>query len=201
MPYCVADDLKQAGYTWTTDDEPYITAICDTASKSIDAYCKQTFVANTGYQEYGTVRVKNGIFKLFPRNLTISSIGAMSFIPIGGYTPPYTIDHPFYYPDRAYIIASTTAPDGQYYVQVLYDFGYADGAYPDELVKAAVLTAQPYLDDYFLSQSSNVSMVKSIKQGELTIVRADTSQMPQNAIDILNGGNGGLGYVRVRACS
>ena len=44
-------------------------------------------------------------------------------------------------------------------------------------------------------------MVRSIKQGELTINREDTHSMPQNAIDILNGGNDGLGYVRVRATS
>ena len=64
-----------------------------------------------------------------------------------------------------------------------------------DLVKATMLACAPLLDDYFLSQESNVSMVRSIKQGELTINREDTHSMPQNAIDILNGGNDGLGNV------
>jgi hypothetical protein len=202
MAYCTPDDLKELGYTWDdTADLAYITAICETASQTVDTYCKQSFTAKTSYNDTGLVRVKCGMFKYFPKKLTITNIESVSFLPIAGYQVPFEITYPSFMNDKGYIMAFTLAPDGQYYVKATYDFGFAVGSFPTDLVKATMLACAPLLDDYFLSQDSNVSMVKSIKQGELTIVREDTHSMPQNALNILNGGNDGLGYVRVRATS
>ena len=201
MAYCTPDNLEELGYTWEDSDTSNIAQICDTVSKNIDAYCKQTFAAQTGYTESGIIIVRCSEFKYFPKNLTITNIDSFAFKQVNGKIPPYTIQNYEYEPDKTYIIGYTNAPSGHYRVSVSYDFGYADGSYPDDLVKAAVLAAAPLLDDYFLSQDSNVSMVKSIKQGDLRIEREDTSVLPQNAISQLNGGNNGLGYVRVRATS
>lgn len=199
MAYCTPDDLKELGYSWEDTDLTYITSICDTASKTVDAYCKQTFTAQTGYVETGIVRVRNSTLKYFPKNLTISNVTSINFLPWNGESLPYSVTNPCFMPDKGFIWGYTNAFDGEYYVTATYDFGFT--VFPNDLIKATVLACAPLLDDYFLSQESNVSMVKSIKQGQLRIDREDTHIMPQNAIDILNGGNEGLGYVRVRATS
>ena len=197
MAYCTTDDLAELGYTIADNDKANATLICDTASRLIDAYCKQTFTATTGFSESGSVYVKDGVVKYFPKNLTITNVDTMTFKPINGQPLPYNIQN-FEY-DDGYIIGYTNAPYGRYRVTVSYDFGFT--AFPTDLVRATVLACAPLLDDYFLSQDANVSMVTSIKQGHLSIRRADTTVLPQNVLDILNGGNNGLGYVRLRASS
>ena len=200
MAYCTPDDLKELGYSWDdTNDIAYITKICETASQTVDTYCKQTFTAATSYADTGMVRVKNGTLKYFPKKLTITNIESVVFLPFNGVTTSFTITNPAFMNDRGYIWAYTDAPNGSYYVTATYDYGFS--TFPTDLVKATVLACAPLLDDYFLSQDANVSMVKSIKQGQLSIQREDTHIMPQNALDLLNGGNDGLGYVRVRATS
>lgn len=200
MAYCTPGDLKELGYSWDdTTDFPYITQICETASQTIDSYCKQSFTAQTGYQDTGVVRVKEGTLKYFPKKLTITNVSSVAFLPFNNQPVVYHITNPSFMNDKGFIWAYTDAPDGSYYVTATYDYGFV--TFPTDLVKATMLACAPLLDDYFLSQESNVSMVRSIKQGELTINREDTHSMPQNAIDILNGGNDGLGYVRVRATS
>ncbi len=201
MAYCVLDDLKELGYTWSDSDTANITEICETASNTIDAYCKQTFSAVSGYSETGDVRIRNGDFRYFPQNLTITAVNSASFRPIHGLTIPFSIDGLEYDVNHGVIIGYTNAPSGEYRVSVNYDYGYASGNFPDDLVKATTLACAPLLDDYFLSQESNVSMVKSIKEGELRIERLDTLVLPQNVTDILDGGNHGLGYVRYRVTS
>lgn len=311
MAYCTANDLRELGYTWDdATDLSNINQICDTVSKNIDTYCKQTFLAQSNFVENGEIYVRNGEFKYFPKNTTINNIDSISFKPINGHTIPFTLQNYEYEPDKTYIYGYTNAPDGRYRVTVTYDFGFINpiagqssytistnfisgdtiniqgqlftattgttsninfavgnttiataqniynslilnvfitniytvsvqnniltltetvagggntptaatttgtgvitngtavtstsGTIPDDLKKAAVLAAAPLLDDYFLSQNSNVSMVKSIKQGDLRIEREDTHVLPPNAITQLNGGNDGLGYVRVRATS
>jgi len=198
MAYCDLANLAELGYTWQTKDETNITSICDTASKAIDAYCKQTFVSGSSVAEMHQARVRDGLIKIFPRNLTVSSIDSIVYKVIGS-TSSYACADAIYVPYGSYILADTTAPNGTYLVTLIYSYGYASGSYPEEITKAAVLACAPLLDDYFLSLDANVSMVKSIKQGNLHIVREDTDKMPQNVIDILNGGNNGLGWVRVRA--
>lgn|SRR5574344_241113 len=199
MAYCTPTDLQELGYTWESTESAYIQGICDTASYAIDAYCRQTFVATTGFVESGVVRVRCGVVRYFPKNLTISKVNSMTFNSVNGQAVQFTIDNYEYETDRGYIIGWTNAFDGLYRCTVSYDFGFA--TYPSDLVKATVLACAPLLDDYFLAQESNVNMVKSIRQGELRIERADTHTVPQNTIDILHGGNYGLGYVRWRATS
>jgi len=198
MAYCALTDLIELGYTWETTDETNITAICDTASKAIDAYCKQTFVQGTSVAEMHQVRVKDGYVKVFPRNMTVSSIDSIVYKIVGS-TLSYTCADSLYVPYGGYVLANTTAPNGTYLATLTYSYGYAPGSYPGEIVKAAVMACAPQLDDYFLSSDANVSMVKSIKQGNLHIQREDTDKLPQSVMDILNGGNCGLGWVRVRA--
>jgi hypothetical protein len=201
MAYCTPDDLKELGYTWQDSDLEYITEICDTASQQVDTYCRQSFSRQTGYVDNGIVHIRCGELKYFPKNLTITNISTMAFRQVNGKIPPYLIENYEFEEDKGYIFAFTNAPNGDFRVQVKYDFGYESGSYPADLVKATMLMCAPLLDDYFMSQESNVSMVSYIKQGETAVKREDTHVSPQNAIDILNGGNGGLGYLRWRATS
>lgn len=193
MAYCTPTDLQELGYSWDASDNANIIAICDTASRLVDAYCKQTFAQGT-VTEIHQARVRDNIIKVFPLNMTVVSVASIVFM-----YEPYVCTNPQYVSELGYIRATTNAANGNYLVSITYNYGFADGHYPADLVKATVLAASPLLDDYFLSKDSNVSMVKSIEQGKLRIERQDTDKLPQNAIDILNGGNNGLGYVRVRA--
>ena len=200
MAYCTPDDLQELGYSWDTADTANITAICDTASQLVDAYCKQSFSPpGTNYSEVHQARVRNGIIKIYPLNMIVNNIDSITFISLVTNATPFTCSNIQYMPSLGYVIAATTAPNGNYLVTLTYDFGFANGSIPADLVKATVLAAAPLLDDYFLSKDSNVSMVKSIKQGELTIQRQDTDDIPKNAKNALDGGNHGRGYVRVRA--
>lgn len=199
MAYCTAEDLKSLGYSMQDTDTAYMTQICEMASRSVDAYCHQTFEVKTGQVETHSIRVRNGVMLLFPKNLTVTNIQSITFMAFAGFTPAGTISDAQYLDSRACIIASTDAMDGQYMVKLVYDSGFS--TIPSDLTKATVLMAAPFVDDYFLSQEANVSMVKSIKQGDLKIDRADTTTVPQNVTAILNGGNGGLGYVRTRPVS
>ncbi len=193
MAYCTVADLTELGYMWnSTTDIPNITTICDTASQMVDAYCKQTFAQQTEYSEVHRVRVRDGMIKVFPLNMTVSNVESITFANIGTRIISFTCTDPQYIPDVGYVIAATNAPNGSYLATLTYDFGFA--AFPADLIKATVLSAAPLLDDYFLSQDSNVSMVKSIKQGELTIQRQDTDVIPEIAKMILD-----KKYVRVRA--
>ena len=139
-------------------ESAYIQGICDMASYAIDAYCRQTFVATTGFVESGVVRVRCGVVRYFPKNLTISKVNSMTFNSVNGQAVQFTIDNYEYETDRGYIIGWTNAFDGLYRCTVSYDFGFA--TYPSDLVKATVLACAPLLDDYFLAQESNVNMVK-----------------------------------------
>jgi hypothetical protein len=200
MAYCVPADFLELGYTWDdTTDMANITAICDTASVLVDAYCKQSFFPpGTGYAETHQARVRGGVIKVFPLNMTVNAIESITFIGIESVIP-FTCTNMQYMAGLGYIVGATNAPNGNYLITLTYDYGFAAGSIPDDLVKATVLVAAPLLDDYFLSRDSNVSMVKMIKQGELTIQRQDTDDMPNNAKKALEGGNHGRGYVRVRA--
>ena len=200
MAYCTPDDLKALGYTWTDADNGYISTICETASIAVDAYCGQTFKLNTDYQELCVAKLKGGVMMLFPKNLTVSAIKSIAFESFGNIVNS-TIENVRWLPKRACAIATATnIPNGEYMVTMTYTFGFADGSYPADLVRATALACAPILDDYFLAQESNVTMVKSIRQGQLRIERGeDAGNIPKMAMAILNGGNNGLGYVRARA--
>src|SRR5574344_2934548 len=104
MAYCTPTDLQELGYTWESTESAYIQGICDTASYAIDAYCRQTFVATTGFVESGIVRVRWGVVRYFPKNLTISKVNSMTFNSVNGQAVQFTIDNYEYETDRGYII-------------------------------------------------------------------------------------------------
>jgi hypothetical protein len=105
-------------------------------------------------------------------------------------------------PTGAVIVASTNAPDGDYFAILNYDYGFPDDEYPADLVQATALMAIPSLDDYFMTQDTNMSGLKTLQQGKLKIERGSLSAnamlngqgVPANAAALLDGG----GYVRVR---
>lgn len=201
MAYCTSDNLKVLGYTWSDDDAAQITTICEEASNAIDAYCKQTFTAHANESELCHVSIKNGVVKLYPKNLTISSIDSISFVSFGN-TITKTFANITWLPKEGCIIATTDAFNGEYLVTLVYSYGFEDGKYPSDLVRATMLACAPLMDNYFLAQNSNASMLKSLRQGQLRIERDNSNtggELPKSAMAILNGGNGGLGYVRMRA--
>jgi hypothetical protein len=91
---------------------------------------------------------------------------------------------------------------GEYFTELDYDYGFADGDYPADLVQATALMAIPSLDDYFVTADTNMSGLKVLQQGKLKIERGTLSAnamlnkqgVPANAAALLDGG----GYVRVR---
>lgn len=202
MAYCSLDDLKNLGYNFTEDDEAALTAICDAASARVDAYCHQSFVYTENFDEKHVVRVKNGTVRVFPRNLVVDKINSINFLPWPETQTPHEITNFDYIPAGAVIVGATMAYDGDYAVNLNYDYGYADGAYPSDLMQATVFMAAPTLDDYFSARDANMSGLKMLQQGKLKIERGtlsassmlDTAGYPANATSLLNGG----GYVRVR---
>lgn len=204
MPYCTIEDLRVFGYDIQDSDMEYLSSVCDLASARVDSYCHQSFVYTEGAIEKHTVRVRNGELKIFPINMTQVDVldvaytwyGAKAFL-------PYTVLSAEYFPSIGAIIATTDAPDGDYAVLLTYSYGFKE--YPADLVQATAFMAVPLLDDYYSAKMSNISGVKMIQQGKLKIDRAkvsatsEYSNYPANATTLLNSGNGGYGYVRVRA--
>jgi hypothetical protein len=200
--YCSVDDLKAFGYDIKDSDLANLERICEIASAKVDSYCHQTFTQHEGEKEKHLIRIKDGIAKIFPRNLTVSNINAITFFTVGNNPIPYVIENPTYMPVGAVIIASTLAPQGEYFVELDYDYGFADGEFPADLVQATALMAIPSLDDYFVTSDTNMSGLKTLQQGKLKIERGTISGnamlnkqgVPANAAALLDGG----GYVRVR---
>ena len=202
MAYCSVDDLKTFGYTITDADIANLEQLCAIASAKVEAYCHQSFVETKGAQEKHLIRVKDGMARIFPRNLTVSAINSVTFFTVSDTPITYEIKNATYMPHGAVIVAATNAPMGDYFVILDYDYGYADGSYPLDLVQATALMAIPSLDDYFVTGDTNMSGLKTLQQGKLKIERGNLSAnamlnsqgVPANAAALLDGG----GYVRVR---
>lgn len=202
MAYCSVDDLRTFGYTITDSDVPKLEHICEIASAKVESYCHQSFTRHEGAKEKHLIRIKDGIAKIFPRNLTVSAVNSITFFTVGKTSIPYVIENPIYMPNGAVIVASTTAPMGEYFTELDYDYGFADGDYPADLIEATALMAIPSLDDYFVTADTNMSGLKVLQQGKLKIERGTLSAnamlnkqgVPANAAALLDGG----GYVRVR---
>lgn len=202
MAYCSVDDLRTFGYTIKDTDMTNLENICGIASAKVDAYCHQTFTKHEGAQEKHLIRIKDGVARIFPRNLTVSAVNSITFFNIGKVQAIYTVDNPVYMEVGAVIVGSTNAPDGEYFIILDYDYGFADGDYPADLVQATALMAIPSLDDYFIAADTNMSCLKMLQQGKLKIERGNLSAnamlnkqgVPANAASLLDGG----GYVRVR---
>ena len=202
MAYCSVDDLRTFGYTIKDADVANLESICGIASAKVDAYCHQTFKETKGAQEKHLIRIRDGVARIFPRNLTVSAINSITFFNIGKVTTGYTIDNPVYMEVGAVIVGSTNAPNGEYFIILDYEYGFADGDYPVDLVQATALMAIPSLDDYFVTADTNMSGLKMLQQGKLKIERGSLSAnamlnkqgVPANAATLLDGG----GYVRVR---
>ena len=203
MAYCTVDDLRTFGYNIQDSDIANLENICSIASAKVESYCHQSFKETKGAKEKHLIRIKDGIAKIFPRNLTVSAVNGVTFFSINPKNPiSYTIDNLVYMPSGAVIIGSTNAPMGEYFTELDYDYGFADGDYPADLVQATALMAIPSLDDYFLTAETNVSGLKTLQQGKLKIERGTLSAnamlnkqgVPANAAALLDGG----GYVRVR---
>ena len=202
MAYCSVDDLRTFGYTITDADIANMEQLCAIASAKVEAYCHQSFTETKGAQEKHLIRIKDGMARIFPRNLTVNAINSITFFTIKPPALTYTIENSTYMPHGAVIVGSTNAPDGEYFVVLDYDYGYADGSYPADLVQATALMAIPSLDDYFVTADTNMSGLKTLQQGKLKIERGNLSAnamlnkqgVPANAASLLDGG----GYVRVR---
>lgn len=203
MAYCTVEDLRTFGYAIQDSDVANLERICEIASAKVEAYCHQSFTRHEGAKEKHLIRIKDGIAKVFPRNLTVSAVNSVTFFVINPQFPnPYTIDNLVYMPTGAVIVGSTNAPFGEYFAELDYDYGFADGEYPADLVEATALMAIPSLDDYFVTGDTNMSGLKTLQQGKLKIERGNLSAnamlngqgVPANAAALLDGG----GYVRVR---
>jgi hypothetical protein len=203
MAYCSVEDLKKFGYTITEDNEADMERICEIASAKVESYCHQSFTRHEGAKEKHLIRIKDGVAKIFPRNLTVSAVNSVTFFSINPKNPiSYTIENLVYMPSGAVIVGSTNAPMGEYFTVLDYDYGFADGDYPADLVQATALMAIPSLDDYFVTAETNMSGLKTLQQGKLKIERGALSAnamlnsqgVPANAAALLDGG----GYVRVR---
>lgn len=203
MAYCSVDDLRAFGYNIQDSDIEKLETICDIASAKVESYCHQSFKETKGAIEKHLIRIKDGIAKIFPRNLTVNTVNTITFFTVSKTPIPYVIENPVYMPNGAVIVASTNAPMGEYFAELDYDYGFADGEYPADLVQATALMAIPSLDDYFLTAETNVSGLKVLQQGKLKIERGKLSAnamlnnqgVPANAAALLDGG----GYVRVRS--
>jgi hypothetical protein len=203
MAYCSVDDLRTFGYTITDSDVPKLEHICEIASAKVESYCHQSFTRHEGAKEKHLIRIKDGIAKIFPRNLTVSAINSVMFFSINPQNPvSYTIENLVYMPSGAVIVGSTNAPMGEYFTVLDYDYGFEPEDYPADLVQATALMAIPSLDDYFITADTNMSGLKTLQQGKLKIERGALSAnamlnsqgVPANAAALLDGG----GYVRVR---
>lgn len=202
MAYCSVDDLRVFGYNIQDSDIEKLETICDIASAKVESYCHQSFKETKGVIEKHLIRIKDGIAKIFPRNLTVNTVNTITFFTVGKTPIPYVIENPIYMPNGAVIVASTNAPTGEYFAELDYDYGFADGEYPADLVQATALMSIPSLDDYFLTAETNISGLKVLQQGKLKIERGKLSAnamlnnqgVPANAAALLDGG----GYVRVR---
>ena len=180
-----------------------MATLCQIASAKVEAYCHQSFKLTEGAKEKHLIRIKDGIAKIFPRNLTVNAVNNVTFFTINPQNPiSYTIENLVYMPGGAVIVGSTNAPFGEYFVELDYDYGFADGEYPADLVQATALMTIPSLDDYFVTGETNMSGLKTIQQGKLKLERGSLSgnamlnsqDVPANAAALLDGG----GYVRVR---
>jgi hypothetical protein len=203
MAYCTVDDLRTFGYAIQDGDVANLERICEIASAKVEAYCHQSFKETKGAKEKHLIRIKDGIAKVFPKNLTVNAVNSVTFFTVNPQNPiPYTIDNLVYMPTGAVIIGSTNAPFGEYFAELDYDYGFADGDYPADLIEATALMAIPSLDDYFVTGDTNMSGLKTLQQGKLKIERGSLSAnamlngqgVPANAAALLDGG----GYVRVR---
>lgn len=204
MPYCTIDDLRVFGFDIQDEDMTYLESVCDLASARVDSYCHQTFIYTENAVEKHKVRVRNGELRIFPVNMTQVEVSNVEYTRYGNQTYlPYSVTDAEYFPATGEIMACTDAPDGDYAVLLTYSFGFKE--YPADLVQATSFMAVPLLDDYYSAKMSNISGVKMIQQGKLKIDRAkvsatsEYSNFPANATTLLNSGNGGYGYVRVRA--
>jgi hypothetical protein len=202
MAYCNVTDLGAFGYTITDADMANLETLCEIASAKVEAYCHQSFKYTQGANEKHLIRVKDGIARIFPKNLTVNAINSIEYFVIGKQPNVFTISDSVYMPTGAVIVASTNAPDGDYFAILNYDYGFPDDEYPADLVQATALMAIPSLDDYFMTQDTNMSGLKTLQQGKLKIERGSLSAnamlnkqgVPANAAALLDGG----GYVRVR---
>ena len=176
MAYCSVDDLRTFGYTITDADIANLEQLCAIASAKVEAYCHQSFTETKGAQEKHLIRIKDGVARIFPRNLTVSAINGITFFTINPkFAIPYAINNPVYMESGAVIVGSTNAPDGEYFIVLDYDYGFADGAYPADLVQATALMSVPSLDDYFVTGDTNMSGLKTIQQGKLKLERGSLS--------------------------
>jgi hypothetical protein len=203
MAYCSVEDLKGFGYSINDDNVADMERICEIASAKVEAYCHQSFTRHEGAKEKHLIRIKDGVAKIFPRNLTVSAVNDVAFFSINPKNPiSYTIDNLVYMPSGAVIVGSTNAPMGEYFTVLDYDYGFEPEDYPADLVQATALMAIPSLDDYFVTADTNMSGLKTLQQGKLKIERGTLSAnamlnsqgVPANAAALLDGG----GYVRVR---
>jgi hypothetical protein len=203
MAYCSVEDLKKFGYTITEDNEADMERICEIASAKVESYCHQSFTRHEGAKEKHLIRIKDGVAKIFPRNLTVSAVNDVAFFSINPKNPiSYTIENLVYMPSGAVVVGSTNAPMGEYFTVLDYDYGFEPEDYPADLVQAAALMAIPSLDDYFVTAETNMSGLKTLQQGKLKIERGTLSAnamlnsqgVPANAAALLDSG----GYVRVR---
>lgn len=203
MAYCSVEDLKGFGYSINDDNVADMERICEIASAKVEAYCHQSFTRHEGAKEKHLIRIKDGVAKIFPRNLTVSAVNGVTFFTINPKLPiSYTIENLVYMPQGAVIVGYTNAPFGEYFAELDYDYGFAPEDYPADLVQATALMSIPSLDDYFVTAETNMSGLKTLQQGKLKIERGTLSAnamlnsqgVPANAAALLDGG----GYVRVR---
>ena len=97
MAYCSVDDLRTFGYTITDSDVPKLEHICEIASAKVESYCHQSFKETKGAKEKHLIRIKDGVAKIFPRNLTVSAVNSVTFFSINPQNPvSYTIDNLVY---------------------------------------------------------------------------------------------------------
>ena len=118
MAYCSVDDLRAFGYNIQDSDIEKLETICDIASAKVESYSHQSFKETKGAIEKHLIRIKDGIAKIFPRNLTVNTVNTITFFTVSKTPIPYVIENPIYMPNGAVIVASTNAPMGEYFAEL-----------------------------------------------------------------------------------
>lgn len=167
-------DLAVLGYdTTNTDDQTALDGICELASNIAQNYCRQPFTLTESTEEH-SVYVRNGEFKIFPSNLPI--VNVETILIQNWFVTTIDVSQFRINSTMSAIIAKTpSVTNAVKNVFVTYKHGF--DTIPDELKKAVLLVAQPFLDDYFFTKTTGLGGVQQARAGEQSISRKDENDL------------------------
>lgn len=200
MPYITTSELAELGYKWDDTLKPDIDEICVTASLMVDSYIQRVLPGKfsleaNDVEESVMVRVKNGVFKFFPKYYKVNSVESIVIL-LDAFTnyEVYADNFQILKPKSDVVLGRAIISNGEFQATAKYNAGFVPDKITKEILdpdsggtiteityvstipsgvkKATLLIVQTLLTEYFMVKNFNISMLTHFKQGNLQFQRS-----------------------------